>query len=150
MDTEQVFWPILAKKVAELSKLDSQFQWRVSGASLLQNLQIVILLNFGRKNFGWLSEKSQRGFQAAFYLSMGTTWRKFFLKSFCNFCGLFFGSFPVIEQEKFGRPVKTAFIVSIKSFWRKYCFAKQMKIFIILIQWAGSFWAFGRVFRREC
>ena len=76
LDTEQVFWPILAKKVAELSKLDSQFQWRLSGASLLQNLQIVIFLNFERNYFKWLSEKSQRGFQAASYLSIGTFWRK--------------------------------------------------------------------------
>ena len=114
-----IFWPILAKKVAELSKLYSQFQWKLSGEFFLQNLQIGIFLNIEWKNFGWLSEKSQRSFEAAFYLSRGTFWRKKLLKSFCIFCGPFFRSFPVIEHEKSGRPVKTAFFVSIKSFWKK-------------------------------
>ena len=89
LDTEQIFWPILAKKVAELSKLDSPFQWRLSGASPLQNLEFVIFLNFERNYFGWLSEKSPRGFQAASYLSMGTIWRKFFRKVFASFVDFF-------------------------------------------------------------
>ena len=89
MDTERSFRPILAKKLAELSKLDSQFQWRLSGASLLQNLQIVIFLNFEQNDFGWLSEKIQRRFQAAFYLPMGTIWRSFFRKVFASFVDFF-------------------------------------------------------------
>ena len=90
------------------------FRWK-----FLQNLQIVIFLNIERKNFGWLSEKSQRGLQAAFSFSLGTTWRKYFRKSFSHLLWTFFGSFPVIEQEKFIRSLKTAFSVSIKAFWEK-------------------------------
>ena len=76
------------KKVAELSKLDSQFQWRLLGASLLQNLQIDIFLNFDRKYFGWLSKKVS----GAFKLLSTSPWEQFqekFSKSFCIFSGLF-------------------------------------------------------------
>ena len=79
-----IFWSILAKKVAELSKLDSQFHWKLSGESFLQNLHTVLFLNIEWKTFGWLSEKNLRGFQAAFYLSMGTFWRKCFGKVFAD------------------------------------------------------------------
>ena len=127
LDTEQFFWPILAKKVTELSKLDSQFQWILSGASLLQNLQFV---------FSWISGANissgcPKKVSGAFKLLSTSPWEHFeetFFESFCIFCGLFFRSFPVIEQEKFGRPVKTAFFVSIKPF-RKKNFWKTNEIF---------------------
>ena len=99
MDTERIFWPILAEKVAELSKLDSQFQWRLLGASLLQNLQIVIFLNFERKYFGWLSKKVS----GAFKLLSTSPWEQFqenFFEKFLQLLWTFFGSFPVIGQEK--------------------------------------------------
>ena len=114
-----IFLTNARRKKAEMSKLVSEFQGKLSGESFLQNLQFFIFLNIEGKTFGWLSEKSQRGLQAAFYFSMGTIWRKHFSKGFGIFCGPFFGSFPVIEQEKFSRPVKTAFFVSIQSFWEK-------------------------------
>ena len=62
----------------------------------------------------------------------------------------FFRSFPVIEQENFGRPFKTAFFASIKSLWRKNCFGKQMKVFIIFKRVSTKFSAPCRVFRRGC
>ena len=150
LDTEQFFWPILAKKVVELSKLDSQFHWKLSGESFLQNLQIFIFLNIDWKTFSWLSEKSQRGFQAAFYLSMGTSWRKCLWKVFAIFCGPFVGSFPVIEQEIFGRPLKTAFPVSIKSVWEKKLFWKTNEFFQHFQTLRENFSASWRVFRRGC
>ena len=64
-----------------------------------------------RKKSAWLS--------SCFLPLHGNNLKELFLKSFCIFCGPFCRSFPIIEQEKFGRPVKTAFIVSIKSFWKK-------------------------------
>ena len=90
LDTERFFWPILAKKLSELSKVNSQFQWKLSGESFLQNLQTVIFLNNERKGFGWLSETSQRGFQTAFYLSLGTFWKKFFIEKFLHLLWTFF------------------------------------------------------------
>ena len=83
--------------------------------------------------------KKSAGLSSCFLPLHGNILKKFFLESFCNFCGLFFGIFPVNEQGKFDRPVKTAFFVSIKTFWRKNCFGKQMKSFIIFWQWAGIF-----------
>ena len=90
LDTERFFWPVLAKKLSELSKVNSQFQWKLSGESFLQNLQTVIFLNNERKGFGWLSETSQRGFQTAFYLSLGTFWKKFFIEKFLHLLWTFF------------------------------------------------------------
>ena len=118
LDTERFFWPILAKKLSELSKVNSQFQWKLSGESFLQNLQTVIFLNNERKGFGWLSEKSQRGFQPAFYLSIGTIWRKLFRKVFASLW-TFFRIISSNWAGKVCRPVKTAFFVSTKSFWKK-------------------------------
>ena len=63
--------------------------------------------------------KKSAGLSCCFLRLQGNFLRKIFFKSFCIFCGPFFRSFPVIEQENFARPVKTAFIVSIKSFWKK-------------------------------
>ena len=74
---------------ASESKLDSHFQRKLSGETVPENLQIVIFLNIEQKRFGWLSGKSQRGFQAAFYLSMGTFWRNSFWKVFASFVDLF-------------------------------------------------------------
>ena len=110
--------------------------------------KLFFFLNFERKYFGWLSEKSQRGFQAAFYLSLRTFWRNFFWK-FLHFCGLFFRSFPVIEREKFARPVKTAFFVSIKSFWKKL-FWKTIEFSHHYQTLSWKFPASFRVFRRGC
>ena len=79
---------------------------------------------------------------AAFELLSTSPWELFeenVLEKFLQICGPFFWSIPVIEQDKFGGPVKTAFFVSINSFWRNNWFGKQMKFFIIFRKWAGSF-----------
>ena len=94
--------------------------------------------------------KNSAGLSNCFLPLHGDFWKKNFLKSFGMLCGLFFGSFPVIEQETFGRPLRTAFVVSIKSFFRrKNWFGKQMNFFIIFRQWAGSFRLLVEFFDRE-
>ena len=150
LDTERFFWPILAKKLSELSKVNSQFQWKLSGESFLQNLQTVIFLNNERKGFGWLSETSQRGFQAAFYLSMGQFEKNFLLKSFCIFFGLFFGSFPVIEQEKFLPACQNCILCIYKIILKKKLFWKTNEIFHQFQTLGRKFSASFRVFRRGC
>ena len=124
---------------APLSKLDSHFQkkFRVKLFFLCKNYYLLLSFENRAENIRLTVGKSQLGFQAAFYFSNGTFWRKKF-KSFCIFCGLF-GSIPVIEQEKFGRPVKTAFSVSIETFFEKKLFWKQMKFFIFFRHWAEVF-----------
>ena len=77
------------KSSAFSSKLGSHFQRKLSGEKLLENLQLVIFLNIERKTFSWLTKKSQRGFQAAFYLSMGAIRRKKLWKVFASFVDVF-------------------------------------------------------------
>ena len=72
LDAERFFWTILEKKVAELSKLDSQFQWKLTGENLLENLQSVNFWKSSGKSSAGCRKKNPRGFQAAFYLSIGT------------------------------------------------------------------------------
>ena len=138
LDTERFFWPILAKKVTELSKLDSQFQWNLSGESFWQNLKVLIFWIWSEK-FRLAVRKKSAGLSNCFLHLHGNLLKKKFLKSFGMLCGPFFGSFPVFERETLGRPLKTAFFVSIKSFWEKNCFGKQMKFFINFRHWAESF-----------
>ena len=97
-------------------------------------------LEFRAELFRLPVRKKSAGLSRCFLPLHGNNLKEIFLKSFCIFCGTFFRSFPIIEQEKFGRPVKTAFIVSTKSFWKKNSFRKQMDLFIIFRHWAGSFW----------
>ena len=140
-----IFWSILAKKVAELSKLDSQFHWKLSGESFLQNLHTVLFLNIEWKTFGWLSEKNLRGFQAAFYLSMGTFWRKCFGKVFADLWTFFL----INSGNWAGKvwPVSQNCILRIyRIILRKNWFGKEMKLFIIFRQWAWSFRLLGEFF----
>ena len=120
---------------ASSSKLGSHFQSKLSGENLLENLQFVIFLNIERKKFKWLSKKSQRGFQAAFYLSMGTIRRKKLWKVFASFVD-FFRIISGIWAVKVWRAFQTAFSVSIENFLKKNCFGKQRKFFIIFRHWA--------------
>ena len=85
----KVSWGFVRKISASLSKLDSQFQWKLSGETFCKTYKVLFFLNIERKTFGWLSERRSAGFQADFYLSMGTNWKKINLKSFCIFCGVF-------------------------------------------------------------
>ena len=150
MDTERFFWPILAKKVAELSKLDSQFQWKLSGEGFLQNLQIVLFLNIERKTFAWLSEKTQRG--GAFKLLSISPWELFeenVFEKFVHFLWTIFGSFAVFQRKKFGRPLETAFSVSIENLFKK-TFGKTNEIFYHFQTLSRKFSASFQVFRRGC
>ena len=148
MDTERFFWPILAKKVAELSKLDSQFQWKLSGESFLQNLQIVLFLNIERKTFRWLSEKNQRG--GAFKLLSTSPWELFEEKTFEKFLHLLWTFFRIISGNWAGKiwQVSQNCILSIYGIIlrKKNCFGKQLKFFIIFRHWAGSFRLLSKFF----
>ena len=63
--------------------------------------------------------KKSAGLASCFLLLIGNKLKKIFSEKFSHLLWTFFGSFPVIEQEKFGRSLKTAFSVSIKAFWEK-------------------------------
>ena len=67
------------------SVLMETFGWK-----FFAKLTSCFCLKNERKIFGWLSEKSPRGFYAAFYVSMGTFWRKNFWKVFASFVDIFF------------------------------------------------------------
>ena len=54
------------KKLVELSKPNSQFQWKLSGEKPTENLQNVIFWISSGNISASCREKSQRGFQAAF------------------------------------------------------------------------------------
>ena len=114
-----IFLPILAKKVAEFSKLDSQFQWILSGARVFCKIYKLL---FSWISSGNISAGCPKKVSGAFKLLSTSPWEQFeetFFEKFLHLLWTFFRSFPVIEQEKFGRPVKTAFFVSIRSFWKK-------------------------------
>ena len=85
-------------------------------------LQIVISFEYWAKRFRLTVEKKISG---VFKLLSTCPWEiyqeKFFLKTFQHLWK-FLGSFTVIEQKKFGGLVKTAFYVSIETFWRKIKF----------------------------
>ena len=83
--------------------------------------------------------KSQRGFQAAFYFSIGTLWRKKNFEKFLNFLWTFFWSISVIMQEKFGRPIKTAFSVSMETFFSKKTVMENKGIFLSISDTNRSF-----------
>ena len=67
-----IFLTNSCKKSSGSVKTGFSVSWKLPGENLLENLQIVKFLNIERKTFGWLSEKSQRCLQAAFYFSIGT------------------------------------------------------------------------------
>ena len=95
--------------------------------------------NIERKNFGWLSKKSQRHFQGALYHSIGTFWRKYFWKEFASFVDCF----RINSGNWAGKiwPVCQNCILSIyrNIFRKKNCFGKQMNFFTIFRHWAEFF-----------
>ena len=103
------------------------------------------------ENFRLVVRKKSARLSSCFLPLHGNFLKKKLLKSFCNFCGPFFGSFPVIEQEKFGRSLKTAFSVSIEKFFekKKLCWRKN-KIFYHFQTLSRKFSASFRVFRQGC
>ena len=109
----------------------------------------LFLFEYRAKNFRLAVRKKSAGLLCCFLRLHGDFLKKKFLKSFCIFCGPFFRSIPVIEQEKFGRPVKTAFIVSIKSIWKKL-FQKTNESFHHFQTLSRKFSASCRFFRRVC
>ena len=104
-------------------------------------------LEFRAELFQMAFRKKSAGLSSCFLPLHGNFVKKKLLKSFCISCGPFFRSFPVIEQEKSGRPVKTAFFVSIKTLWKKL-FWKTIEIFHLFQTLSRKFSASFRVFRR--
>ena len=108
---------------------------------------ICFFWNFGRKYFVWLSEKSQRGFQAAFYLSLRTFWRNFFWK-FLHFLWTFIQIISGNWAGKVWPACQNCILRIYKIISKKKISGKQMKFFIIFRHWAGKISASFRVFRR--
>ena len=109
----------------------------------------LFLFEYRAKNFRLAVRKKSAGLLCCFLRLHGDFFKKKFLKSFCIICGLFFRSIPVIEQKMFGRPVKTAFIVSIKSIWKKL-FQKTNESFHHFQTLSRKVSASCRFFRRVC
>ena len=84
-------------------------------------------------------EKMSAGLSSSFLPLHWNILKKKILKSFCIFCGLF-GSIPVSEQGKFGRPVKTAFSVSIETFFEKKTVLETNEIFYLFQTLSRNFW----------
>ena len=130
LDTEQYFWPILEKKVAELSKMDSQFQWKLSSESFLPKLQIVVFFEYRAEKVRLAAEKNSAGLSNCFLLLHRNIFKKKILKSFCIFCGFF-----RINSGNWARKVWPACQNCILSVYRnvfckKNCFRKQRKILL--------------------
>ena len=109
----------------------------------------LFFFEYRAEKFRLAVRKKSAGLSCCFLRLHGNFLKKIILKSFCSFSGHFFRWFPVIEQEKFGRPVKTAFFVSIKSFWKKL-FWKTNEIFHHFQTLSWKFPASFRVYRRGC
>ena len=127
-----------SRKSSRVVKTGISVSMETFGWKFFAKLTICYFFEYRAEKVRLAVEKSQRGFQVAFYLSIGTFWRKKIWKVFALFVN-FFRINSGNWAGKFSRPVKTAFFVSIQSFWRKNYFGKQMKFCIIFRQWAGRF-----------
>ena len=119
------------------------------GWKSFRKLTICYFLNIGRKNSAGC-RKISAGLSSCFLPLLGNNLKKFFLKSFCIFCGLFFGSFPVIEQEKFLLACQNCILCIYKIFLMKKLFWKTNEIFHHFQTLSRKFSASCRVFRRGC
>ena len=114
----EFFWPILAKKVAELSKLNSQFQWKLSGESFLQNLQIV----FVWISSGKLSAGCPKKVRRAFMLLSTSPWELSEENNFEKFLQLLWTFFQIISRNWAGKVrsvCQNCIHRTINSFWKK-------------------------------
>ena len=119
MDTDRFFWPILAIKSNGVVKTEFSVSMETFRWIFFAKLTTWCFFEYRVKNFRLAVRQKSAELSSCFLLLHGNFLKKKLLKSFCISCGPFFRSFPVIEQEKSGRPVKTAFFVSIKTLWKK-------------------------------
>ena len=146
LDTERFFWPNLAKKVAGLSKLDSRFQWKLSGESFLQNLQSVVFLNIEQKMFGWLSKKKSAGLSTS-------PWEQFEENSFEKFLHLLWTFFRIISGNWAGKlwpPCQNCILHIYKIILKKKFFWKTNEVFHHFETVSRKFLASCPVFWRGC
>ena len=119
----KILWGCARKILACFSKLDSHFQRKLSEEifSLCKNYNLLLFFwkSSGKNSSDYRKTKTFRGVLRLLFISPGNFSKKIFLKFFCVNCQHFFWWFPVIEQEKFGGPVKTAFFVSMEKFFEK-------------------------------
>ena len=95
LDTERFFWPILAKKVAELSKLDSQFQWKLSGESFCETYKLL----FFWISSGKISAGCPKKVSGAFKLLSTSPWKQFEENLFEKFLHLLWTFFRIISSN---------------------------------------------------
>ena len=101
---------------------------------------ICYFLEFRAEIFRLAVRKKSVGLSSCFLPLQRNILRKIILKHFCIFCGLFFRSFPIIEQEKFLPACQNCILCIYKIILKKkHFFGKQMKIFINFRHWAGTF-----------
>ena len=133
------FWPILAEKVAELSKLNSQFQWKLSGEFFCKSYKLL----FFWISSGKFSASCPKKVSGAFKLISTSPWELFEEETFEKFLHLLWTFFRIISGNWVGKswPVSQNCILRIYGIIlrKKNCFGKQLKFFIIFRHWAGSF-----------
>ena len=134
-----VFLTIIWKKFSGVGKSGFSVSMETFGWKSFRKLTKCYFLNIERKKFGWLSRKKSAGLSSCFLILHRNILHKSFLKSFCIFadffrinCGNWAGKiWPACQN----------FILRIyrNVFWKKNCFGKQMKFFIIFRHWAEVF-----------
>ena len=141
LDTERYFWSILAIKGSGVVKTGFSVSMETFGCNSFAKHTNCYFPEF-RAEIVWLAvRKKSAGLSSCFLPLHGNNLKKIFLKSFCIFCGLFFGSFPVIEQEKILPAYQNSILCIYKIIFKKKLFCKTNENFhpFWTGQWAGRF-----------
>ena len=143
------FDQFLQKKVAELSKLNSQFQWKLSGEFFCKSYKLL----FFWISSGKFSASCPKKVSEAFKLLSTSPWEFFEEKTFEKFLQLLWTFFRIISGNWAGKiwPVSQNCILRIyrEIFWKKNCVGEKIKFFIIFRHWAGSFRLLSEFFHRD-
>ena len=139
-------WPkvsrgFVRKISASMSKLDSQFQKKHSGefVFLCKNYKLLLSFENRAETFRLTVGKRSAGLSSCFLLPHWNILKKKFWKVFA-----FFVDFFRINSGNWAGnvwPARQNCILRIyrNVFWKKNCFGKQRKIFIIFRHWAEVF-----------
>ena len=133
-----IFLTASRKKVAELSKLDSQFQWKLSGESFCKTYRLL----FFWISSGKISAGCPKKVSGACKLLSTSHWEQveenIFRKVFASFVDIFLINSCIWAEKVW--PVSQNCILRIyQIILRENWFGKEIKLFIIFRQWAGSF-----------
>ena len=150
MDTEQVFWPILAKKSSGVVKTGFSVSMETFGCKPFAKPTNCYFLEFRAEIFRLAVRKKSAGLSSCFLLLHGNNLKKIFLKIFCIFCELFFGSFPVTEQEKLFPAYQNSILCIYKIILKKKLYWKINENFHHFYTVSRKFSASCRVSRRRC